>query len=171
MVMPALREPSTWYPFYFLLIIYILFRQGFPKGLITISALLLTVGICDFSSGKLLKKMIERPRPCHVNSEYLENVRSLVNCGSGYSMPSSHAANHFGIAFFLILIGVFKKKTWQVLLLTWAFIICLAQIYVGVHFPSDILVGVLLGYLIALMITLVLRRQSFYLPNHPNTSA
>ncbi|RZL15228.1 MAG: phosphatase PAP2 family protein, partial [Pedobacter sp.] len=71
-----------------------------------------------------------------------------VPCGSGYSFPSAHATNHFGIAVFLIL--VFYKK-WKPILplgLLWAFSIAFAQVYVGVHYPVDIICGSLLGTLL-----------------------
>jgi undecaprenyl-diphosphatase len=71
-----------------------------------------------------------------------------VKCGNAYSFTSSHATNHFAIATFLSLtLGKrFKKIKWP--LLTWAGMICLAQVYVGVHFPLDVFCGAILGMII-----------------------
>ena len=152
MIMPFFRERSSWYVLYAAILVWIFYKFRLKKGLIVTLGLIATVAICDFTSGKVLKKMIKRPRPCHVDSSYDKNVRSLVRCGSGYSMPSSHASNHFGIAFYLILIGLFKRRFWKVLILIWAGLIGIAQIYVGLHFPGDVIFGGGLGFLVAYLV-------------------
>ncbi|MBK8699845.1 MAG: phosphatase PAP2 family protein [Saprospiraceae bacterium] len=74
----------------------------------------------------------------------------LVRCGSGYSFTSSHATNHFAIATFLSFsLGTFLRKV-RTPLFTWAGVISLAQVYVGVHFPLDVLCGGLLGFSVGL---------------------
>jgi undecaprenyl-diphosphatase len=73
-------------------------------------------------------------------------VRLLLDrCAGGYSFISNHAANHFGMAtfFFITMKPVFGK--WAALSLCWAALIAYAQVYVGVHFPSDVLAGALIG--------------------------
>jgi len=83
-------------------------------------------------------------------------VRNLIACGTGYSFPSSHAANHFGLAVFLILVFFHK---WRLILpigLFWAFSVSFAQIYVGVHFPLDIMGGALLGSMIGYIMSAIL---------------
>ncbi|RYD69937.1 MAG: phosphatase PAP2 family protein, partial [Sphingobacteriales bacterium] len=74
-----------------------------------------------------------------------------VPCGSGYSFPSAHATNHFAIAIFLIFVFYSKWKPVLPLGLFWAFIISFSQIYVGVHYPVDTMVGALLGTTIGLI--------------------
>jgi undecaprenyl-diphosphatase len=112
--------------------------------------LVLTFGLTDFVSSKVMKPLIERPRPCHEENQPL-NARLLIPCGSGYSFTSSHATNHFGIAFFLIFAFRKRNRTFAILLFIWAFLVGYAQIYVGVHFPLDIFCGALLGTGIALL--------------------
>jgi undecaprenyl-diphosphatase len=75
-------------------------------------------------------------------------ARNLVGCGSGYSFISSHAANHFGLA--IIIGSIFKSKwTWvKPTLVIWAAVICYAQVYVGVHYPLDVIGGAIIGILI-----------------------
>jgi undecaprenyl-diphosphatase len=94
----------------------------------------------------LLKPLFGRLRPCH-DPEVQSLLRGLVDCGGMYSMPSNHAANHFGLAsfwFFSIRAMTGRKWHW---LWVWAAAICYAQIYVGKHYPFDILVGSVVGFL------------------------
>lgn len=101
---------------------------------------LLLVALVDQTSSKLLKPLIDRPRPCHE----LEAINLLVNCGAGKSMPSSHAANTFAVA------GYFSSlfSGWSLPLVLFAAGVALSRVFVGVHYPGDILVGGLLGLVI-----------------------
>ena len=105
------------------------------RWMVLFSALVLT--IADQTSGTFIKHWIERPRPCHV----MENINLLVHCGGGYAMPSAHAANSFGQA---MLFGYFYRSVrWY--LMGYAVLISISRIFVGVHYPGDILVGTLVG--------------------------
>jgi undecaprenyl-diphosphatase len=146
--MPWLREPIFWLPLYVFLIAYVLFNFG-KKSYWFILFTILTVSTSDMTSSRLIKKNVQRARPCHyVESHPDLTVIKRVRCGSGYSFTSSHATNHFAVATFLIMVlGIFLPilKPW---LWVWAGMISLAQVYVGVHFPLDILAGALLGIFI-----------------------
>ncbi|MEZ4983676.1 MAG: phosphatase PAP2 family protein [Saprospiraceae bacterium] len=87
-----------------------------------------------------------------------EPVRQLIPCGGGYSFTSSHATNHFAVAFFLFLTWGRLWKRWRWLLLLWAATIALGQVYVGVHYPLDITVGALLGMTLAWGISILYKR-------------
>lgn len=97
-------------------------------------------GVCiafsDQLSSHLLKPIFERPRPCHVFDVHL-----LVGCGGGKSMPSSHAANLFGQAVFFLMVASRSAKY----LFPLAVIVALSRVFVGVHYPFDILVGAMVG--------------------------
>jgi undecaprenyl-diphosphatase len=69
----------------------------------------------------------------------------LVPCGSGFSFPSSHAVNHFALAAFLYLTTQWIPLKWRFFWYVWAFSISFAQVYSGVHYPSDVLIGGLIG--------------------------
>ncbi len=151
-IMPYWREKTTWIPLYIALAAFLIIKFK-KKGLFLIVGLLLSVSIADVISSHVIKKQVQRLRPC--NQEKLqEEVKLLVRCGTGYSFTSSHATNHFAIALFLIftLGRIYKKIKWPFLI--WAATIALGQVYVGVHFPFDILVGALLGSLIGWSISL-----------------
>jgi undecaprenyl-diphosphatase len=121
-------------------------KQGKKVGLFLLFAIL-TIGLSDFTSSVLIKENIQRIRPCN-DPVFKKQVFLRAPCGSGYSFTSSHATNHFALATFIILgLGTFIRK-WRYLILFWAISIGFAQIYVGVHYPLDVLVGFLLGALI-----------------------
>ena len=112
--------------------------------------ILLSVGLLilmtdQFTSG-LMKPFFERLRPSHEPA--LEGMVHLVNgySGGSYGFASSHAANTFGIAMFLSCI-LKKEKPWISWLFLWAAFVSYTRIYLGVHYPGDILVGALVGVL------------------------
>lgn len=145
-IMPIWRSKITWIPLYVFFGILIIFQYKKHCWYAAI-AIALTIGITDQLSSELIKKNVQRPRPCHVLSVERQEINLLVDCGSGYSFPSSHAANHFALATILWL--VFRRrwrKVWiPVALYLWAFSIGFGQIYVGVHYPFDVLGGGALG--------------------------
>jgi len=147
-LMPLWRNKLTWVPLYFLLASILLYQLKI-KGLYLLLALGLTIGIADTMSSKLIKKTVKRERPCrNVN---LPDVRNLVHCGGGYSFTSSHATNHFAVAAFLIFLTGTVFGRWRYWLWIWAALVAYAQVYVGVHYPFDVICGGILGVLIAFL--------------------
>ncbi len=145
-IMPIWREKSTWIPLYVLLAAFIVYRFKI-KGLYLILALGLLVGLSDNISSQLIKKNVQRIRPC--NDATVQDDHLLISCGSGYSFPSTHAVNHFATATFLSLtLGQFFRKI-RLPLYLWAASISLGQVYVGVHYPLDIICGAIFGALLA----------------------
>ncbi|MBV6428038.1 MAG: hypothetical protein KIPDCIKN_02563 [Haliscomenobacter sp.] len=143
---PWWREKLTWVPFYLLLAGFsaVKFRL---KALGFILALILSVGLADTVSSKFLKPAVHRLRPCNT-PELKEEVRLLTGCGKAYSFTSSHAANHFAVAAFLSLTLGLWYPGWRLWLYLWAGSISYGQVYVGVHFPSDVLGGAFIGFII-----------------------
>ena len=146
MLMPYWRAKTFWIPFYILLLIWI-GVQFRVQVIYFIFGVALTIGIADTMSSKVIKPNMERLRPCN-NQLLKKEVHLLVRCGSGYSFTSSHATNHFALALFLIftLGSIYPLIKWP--LLFWAGSIAYGQVYVGVHFPFDVICGALLGSLI-----------------------
>ncbi len=146
-VMPILRNAINWAPLYLLLIFWLI-KKYKQQGLIIIAMLLLLVFFTDTISAQLLKPWISRLRPCW-DENTSSSVRMLTGCGGRYSFPSNHAANHFAIAVFLFLsIKKLKGKNWS-WLFVWAGAICYAQVYVGKHFPLDVIGGAIIGSIFA----------------------
>lgn len=142
-VMPLLRNQYHWAPLYIFIIAFVLINFK-EKGFWWFVLFLVTVALCDMTGTYIFKHNVERIRPCNL-SDLAFQVRLLVPCPAGYGFTSNHAANHFGMStFFLITFRhVLGRRTWWIYL--WAFSICYAQVYVGIHFPSDILGGAVLG--------------------------
>lgn len=163
-LMPILRARETWIPLYVFIIGYSFWRFTFKSALFFILALVVTVGITDYANSSLIKEAVDRPRPCHI-ATFKSDIHELVPCGGGYSFPSSHAANHFALALFL-LFSFGRKHPWLKLpLLCWASLISIAQVYVGLHYPLDIIGGALLGSLIAFCIWRLYK--NIILPQNP----
>lgn len=144
--MPILRNPYTWAPLYLFIIIFCIKNYG-KKGVLIIFFILVTFGISDSLSSSLIKKSVKRVRPCN-DIEFKEEVNVRVRCGSGYSFTSSHATNHFAMAMALIMVFYRRWKPILWLGFLWASLISFAQVYVGVHYPIDIICGALLGTLV-----------------------
>lgn len=106
--------------------------------------LILTIIISDQLNSFVIKFLLERLRPCHT----LVNVHMLIGCGSGYSFPSSHAVNNFAGA--LILAYFFPRGKWW--LFGFATLVAFSRIYVGVHYPSDVAGGAVIGLFVAAMV-------------------
>jgi len=155
-LMPIIRNKYTWIPFYVGLIAFSIFRFR-KEGLQLMLFVIMTVIACDQASASLFKPFFERLRPCRT-PELLATMNQLIDCGGGFSFISSHATNHFGIAAFLGLIFRRRYKWFSYALLVWAGLISFAQVYVGVHFPFDVIVGALMGMMIGGYISNIFNR-------------
>ena len=136
---PIARNKMTWMPFYILGAIALIYFKKKWGLIIIVSSILLIVATDQTSN--FLKKTIQKPRPCATTMQVTLRVNK---CSQSFAMPSAHAANHMGLAVFLCGVLAIRKR-WKIALLCWAFFIAFSQIYVGLHFPSDVLVGMLLG--------------------------
>lgn len=146
LLMPWLRNKIIWTPLYLFLIVFLILN--YPKHWWKILLLLgLSIFAADQLSSSIIKPLMQRDRPCHDLIQH-PHFRLLLNCRTGFSFPSAHASNHFAIAAFFY--AFYQNKYIGFVSFFWAGIISFAQIYVGLHFPLDILGGMLLGLLIGL---------------------
>ncbi len=157
-LLPFFRTPLYWTPLYLFLLFFILMNFKL-KGLWWIVFFISTVALTDMTGNYLFKHNFERLRPCN-DPEFFEHVRLLIKyCGSGFSFISNHAANHFGMAvfFFVTLRQVLKNWVWIGII--WAAAIAYAQVYVGIHYPADVLSGALLGTALGLLMGTLFNKQ------------
>lgn len=146
-LMPVLRESKTWIPLYILLLAFAALKLK-KKVWIWILGAGATILLSDQISSHFFKPLFVRPRPC-ADVDFAPQVRLLLDhCSGGFSFTSSHACNHFGIAMFIITTLSSYLKKWKYVFLIWATAICYAQVYVGVHYPLDVLCGGILGAII-----------------------
>lgn len=153
-LMPLLRNKYFWTPLYLFMAVFFV-RNFAKKGWLILIFMGLTFGFTDYLSSSLLKPTFERLRPCN-DPVIKAEVNSLIPCGTGFSFPSSHAANHFALAIFLITIFYDHWKSIAPLAIFWAFSISFAQVYVGVHYPFDITAGAIIGGMIGYILSTIL---------------
>ncbi len=155
-VMVAVTDKFTWIPLYVLMVYYLYASFG-TRALGYFLCIVVVVILADKIASGLFKPNFMRLRPCH--DPFIGSlVRNLVGCGGQYGFVSSHAATSFGIAvsFNLLSESRIKMAPWFYL---WAFVYSYSRIYVGVHYPLDLLVGGLVGVLAALLVVAIYRRS------------
>lgn len=143
---PFITEVKNWYIAYIILFIILLIKGG-RIGRIAAVILILLITVTDQFSSTLVKNLVERVRPCNV----FFDLRVLVGCTDSYSFPSSHAVNNFAVATFFS--KIFPKFKWYFFVT--ATLLAFSRPYVGVHYPSDViggaLIGLAFGYIFALI--------------------
>lgn len=138
----------VWIPLY-LSVLYVVIKQWKKEAVWIVLALVLCIVISDQVSSGLIKHLVQRPRPSH--NESLNAVIHLVNGyrGGMYGFVSSHASNSIGFALLSSLL--FRQKLYAYVLFLWAVVTAYSRIYLGVHYPLDILGGDVVGVLSALL--------------------
>jgi undecaprenyl-diphosphatase len=148
-LMPLLRTPRFWIPLYLAIIIFCI-RRFKKQGLVIILFTVLSAAFADQTSAGLIKVFYKRLRPCRDPVVSVTNI-ARVPCGTGYSFPSTHATDHFAVAIFFGLV-LYRRWRWVLTAgIWWAASISFAQVYVGVHFPVDVISGALYGSLVGFL--------------------
>lgn len=138
------RTSDNWIPFYVFFLIYLIKKLKLKTWKWLLIALV-NVGLTDQVSSNFFKPFVHRLRPCQ-DPLILDKVKLVVDhCLTSFSFTSSHAANHFGIATFIFFSLKPLFNNYRYLFLVWAGIIAYAQVYVGVHYPLDVLAGAIIG--------------------------
>jgi undecaprenyl-diphosphatase len=134
-----------WLPLY-LLIIFLITKQFKRLSIWLIIIAIAAVGTSDLTSVHLFKETIQRLRPCH-NPHIMNQIILVHNhCGGMYGFFSSHASNTFTLAMFTSLL---LRRNWiSALMFIWALLVSISRVYLGVHYPSDILAGAIWGMII-----------------------
>ena len=151
-IMVAFSNPLCSLPLYLAVFYFIKVKFGWKVMLMSLFGLALVIYLCDGISYRILKQGIGRYRPCH-NLEFGHLVYLPTgSCGGLYSFVSGHATNFFGIAVFWAFLLHKEVKFIFPVLLIWAGIIAYSRIYLGVHYPSDIICGSILGIFLGFLV-------------------
>lgn len=128
-------------------LLYLIFRTFGVKGtIITLVIVAALIAASDQTSNLFKNILFQRPRPCRIEG-IEEFTRMIAKRCVGFGYFSAHAANSMGLAFF---VGLILKKQYKYLLLfmvIWAVLVGYSRIYVGVHFPGDVITGMVIGIL------------------------
>lgn len=144
-IMALISGKLTWVPLYVVILAWLIVR--FRKtSLVLIPAAIILITLSDQGSVHLFKNLIERLRPCHEPA--LSGMVHLVNdhCGGSFGFISSHAANTAALAIYTSL--VFKNRYYSWFIFIWAIVVGYSRIYLGVHYPGDIIGGIMFGMLL-----------------------
>jgi len=151
---------NNWYIAYIILL-GISITKGGRRGKIAAIGVLLLILVTDQFAAKVLKEIFERIRPCNA----LPDVRTPLGCNGTFSFPSNHAVNNFAAAVFFYLL--FPRLKWALFIA--ASLVAISRLYVGLHYPSDIaggaIIGSVFGYLFGIAALKIDERLKNYYEN------
>lgn len=140
---------KSWYIAYIILAGIAWFKGG-TRGKIAVVGIVILIIVSDQFGYRLLKEIFQRARPCNTLSDAI----TPIGCAGSFSFPSNHALNNFAAAAFLY--KLYPKFKW--IFFTVAILISISRIYLGVHYPSDVLGGALIGFLLGYLFSVAAKR-------------
>lgn len=165
--MALLSHKLVWVPFYLMITGILVRRYGWRGALIVSVGIAVAVTVADQTCATLIRPVVQRLRPAHPDSPIVSLVH-IVNGyrGGHYGFPSCHAANTLAVATFLSL--VFRKRR-GICVALWAWVVfnCYSRIYLGVHYPGDLLAGGLIGMLSGGLAGVLTKRAGAWLLRYP----
>lgn len=143
-VMQIVSSRTVWIPFYLYLTWLLVRRFGWRQTLLCLIIIALCITIVDQVCGSVFRGLVGRMRPSNPDNPLSQWVHIVDNYRGGrYGFPSCHAANSTVVAAFVI--GMLRRSAIAVVMIVWVLLICWSRIYLGVHYPGDVLAGILFG--------------------------
>ncbi|MCU0392905.1 MAG: phosphatase PAP2 family protein [Thermoflexibacter sp.] len=159
-IMQFITGTVSWIPFYILILAFLFWK--FKKyALVILIAIALTITAADQLTSSLMKPTFQRLRPCYDEQIRLQ-VYNYVGCGGQFGFASSHAANTFALAMMLWIVcrGMSERRKIAYLMFSWAGLVAYSRIYVGVHYLGDVLVGGIIGIILASVISFLFKQMN-----------
>lgn len=145
-----------WIPMYAVLFLLIFNISRIKSLILVILSIILLIFLCDQTCSNVIRPLICRLRPSNPDNPISEYIHIVNNYRGGrFGFPSCHAANSFGLAMFLTLL--LKRKKISVFIWLWAGLHSYSRIYLGVHYPGDIVAGLILGCICAYICYMLLK--------------
>jgi len=161
--MALLSSRLIWLPLYASLLYVMLRRFSWQKVVIFSLAIMLVVAIADQTCASMIRPVVHRLRPSNLENPLSTYVHIVDNYrGGSYGFPSCHAANTMGVALLCSLL--FANRRITIPMFSWAVVNCYSRLYLGVHYPGDIIVGTCTGCLVALAVFALTRLAISHLP-------
>ncbi len=155
----TITNVNNWYIAY-LILISILFFKGGKRGKIAVIGIILLIIITDQTGYKILKELFQRVRPCNT----LPDALTPLGCTGSYSFPSNHAINNFAAATFFAHL----YPSYRYILYITAFLVAISRVYLGLHYPSDILAGAAVGILFGILFAYGVMRVEKFIESKSN---
>lgn len=162
-IMLFITGKLTWLPFYILILDLLVRRLGPRKAALTLIAVGIAILLADQICASVIRPYVARLRPCHFDnpvSQMLVFVKDIHP--QSYSWPSCHAANTFALATLLSI--VMRQRWFTVMIISWAIIVSLSRLYMGVHYPTDLLCGAAFGSVFGYLALMIVYKTYEFAP-------
>lgn len=165
-VMSVVSDRLTWVPLYLLCAWLLVHRFGLKKGLLVTLTVIAAVGAADYVSHDWIKATVCRMRPSNPLNPLSESLHLVDgHRGGRFSFPSNHAANSSTVATAMVML---LRRRWIMSMMgIWVLLNCYSRLYMGLHYPSDMIGGIALGIAIGLATAFVSKRYILSSVGHP----
>ncbi len=161
--MALITSKWIWIPFYLFLIELLFKRRSTKTAILTLIAVALAITLADQICASLIRPYVGRLRPCNPDNPIFSYITLVKNIHpGGYSWPSCHAANTFALA--TLLSCVMKSRKFTIFIFAWAIIVSISRLYVGVHYPTDLLCGAAIGSALGYLSLVIVNYLSIEIP-------